>query len=114
MIGADLDYVKSGFSYYTAESHICHFGEAKLGDQLTGTLQILAIDEKRAHIFITILRGTESVATIEQMLLHVDMAAGKACAAPANILTRLTNLAQTHASLPHPERAGRMIGQRKT
>ena len=114
MIGADLDYVKSGFSYYTAESHICHLGEAKLGDQLTGTLQILATDEKRAHIFITILRGTESVATIEQMLLHVDMAAGKACAAPANIVARLTNLAQTHASLPRPERAGRMIGQRKT
>ena len=114
MIGADLDYVKSGFSYYTAESHICHLGEAKLGDQLTGTLQILAIDEKRAHIFITILRGTESVATIEQMLLHVDMAAGKACAAPANILARLNNLAQSHASLPRPERAGRMIGQRKT
>ncbi len=114
MIGADLDYVKSGFSYYTAESHICHLGEAKLGDQLTGTLQILATDEKRAHIFITIMRGTQSVATIEQMLLHVDMAAGKACAAPANILARLNNLAQSHAGLPRPERAGRMIGQRKT
>jgi carnitine 3-dehydrogenase len=59
LIGADMDYVKGGHSYYTAESHIMHLGEAKLGDRLTGTLQVLHADEKRMHIFTRILRGEE-------------------------------------------------------
>ena len=49
LIGADMDYVAGGHSYYTAESHILHKGEAKLGDRLTGTLQVLHADEKRLH-----------------------------------------------------------------
>ena len=36
-----MDYVKGGHSYYTAETHIMHLGEAKLGDRLTGTVQVL-------------------------------------------------------------------------
>ncbi len=109
-IGADLDYVKSGFSYYTAETHIRHLGEAKVGDALTGTVQVLMVDEKRIHLFIRLLRDGTEVATVEQMLLHVDMAAGKACAAPAAILARVGALRDAHAGLPRPAAAGRAIG----
>lgn len=112
-IGADMDYVATGFSYYTAESHIMHKGEAKLGDRLTGTLQVLAVDEKRMHIFICIQKDGVDVATIEQMLLHVDMAAGRAVAAPAAILDRLMPVAAAHASVALPVAAGRFTGQRK-
>jgi len=112
-IGADMDYVASGFSYYTAESHIMHKGEAKLGDRLTGTLQVLAADEKRMHIFIAIQKDGVDVATIEQMLLHVDMTAGRAVAAPKAILDRLMPVAAAHANVPRPAAAGRFTGQRK-
>ncbi|WP_103332485.1 carnitine 3-dehydrogenase [Pseudotabrizicola formosa] len=111
-IGADIAYVGTGFSYYTAETHIMHLGEAKLGDALTGTVQVLAADEKRLHLFIRILKDGAPVATLEQMLLHVDMARGKTCAAPRAILDRLLPLAQAHAALPRPEAAGRHVGQR--
>ena len=90
-----------------------HLGEAKLGDALTGTVQVLHADEKRLHIFIRILKGDEAVATLEQMLLHVDMKAGKTCPAPQSILDRLLPIAQAHATLPKPEAAGRHVGQRK-
>ncbi|TGD64503.1 carnitine 3-dehydrogenase [Tabrizicola sp. WMC-M-20] len=113
-IGADIAYVGTGFSYYTAETHIMHAGEAKLGDALTGTVQVLAADEKRLHIFIRILRDGAPVATLEQMLLHVDMGKGKTCAAPQTILDRLLPIAQAHATLPRPEAAGRHVGQRTT
>ncbi len=113
LIGADLDYVKGGHSYYTAETHILHLGEAKLGDQLTGTLQVLAADEKRLHIFITLLCGEVAVATVEQMCLHVDMATGKTCAASPEVLARLLPIARAHAGLPRPAAAGRFTGQRK-
>jgi len=112
-IGADIAYVGTGYSYYTAETHIMHLGEAKLGDALTGTVQVLHADEKRLHIFIRILKGDQAVATLEQMLLHVDMKAGKTCPAPDSILSRLMPIAQAHQSLPRPEAAGRHVGQKK-
>ena len=112
-IGADIAYVGTGFSYYTAETHIMHLGEAKLGDALTGSVQVLHADEKRLHIFIRILKGDQVVATLEQMLLHVDMKVGKTCAAPAAILDRLLPIAKAHAALARPEAAGRHVGQKK-
>ncbi|MGO4909545.1 carnitine 3-dehydrogenase [Pseudorhodobacter sp. W20_MBD10_FR17] len=112
-IGADMDYVATGFSYYTAESHIMHKGEAKLGDRLTGSVQVLSADDKRLHIFVRIQKDGADVATIEQMLLHVDMKAGRAVGAPAAILDRLMPVAKAHAALPHDASVGRFTGQRK-
>ena len=112
LIGSDLDHVKGGHSYYTAESHVIHRGEARLGDALTGSVQVLHADEKRLHLWLSIERGGEVVATVEQMLLHVDMKAGKAVAAPGSILERLMPIAEAHRSLPRPAAAGRFVGQR--
>lgn len=112
LIGADMEYVKSGHSYYTAETHIQHTGEAKLGDRLTGELQILSADDKRIRLFVRLMREDQCVATIEQMLLHVDMKAGKTCPAAAAVLARLDPLAKAHAGLPMPDGAGRAVGQR--
>lgn len=111
-IGADVDYVKTGFSYYTAETHIRHLGEAKLGDALTGSVQVLASDEKRLHLFVRIEKAGVVIATLEQMLLHVDMGAGKTCPAPQTILARLQPIATAHAALPRPDGVGRHVGQR--
>ncbi|GGW31347.1 L-carnitine dehydrogenase [Gemmobacter lanyuensis] len=113
LIGAGMDYVAAGHSYYTAETHIMHLDEAKLGDRLTGTLQVLSSDEKRLHVFIRIQKGDDTVATVEQMLLHVDMKAGKACPAAPEVLARLNPIAEAHKALPRPASVGRHVGQRK-
>jgi carnitine 3-dehydrogenase len=113
LIGAGMDYVAAGHSYYTAETHIMHLGECKLGDRLTGTLQVLGADEKRLHVFIRIQRGDEVVASLEQMLLHVDMKANKTCAAAPEVLAKLDPITQAHKALPRPEAAGRFVGQRR-
>jgi carnitine 3-dehydrogenase len=112
LIGADLDYVKGGHSYYTAETHLRHLGEGRLGDRLTGTAQVLDASGKRLHLWIEIARDGEVLATVEQMLLHVDMAAGKAVDPPAAIRARLDPIAAAHAALPRPAAAGRHVGQR--
>ena len=114
LIGADMAYVAGGHSYYTAETHIRHLGEAKLGDHLTGSVQVLGADDKRLHIFITIARDGDAVATLEQMLLHVDMAAGKTCPAAPAVLDRLFAIRDAHAGLPRPAGTGRHIGQGKS
>ncbi|MCB6178991.1 carnitine 3-dehydrogenase [Rhodobacter sp. Har01] len=113
LIGAGMDYVAAGHSYYTAETHIRHLDEAKLGDRVTGTLQVVKADEKRIHSFIRLSVGDRPVATVEQMLLHVDMKAGRACAAAPEVLALLSPIAAAHAGLPLPEGAGRAVGQKK-
>lgn len=113
LIGAGMDYVKAGHSYYSAETHIRHLGEAKLGDRLLGTIQILSADEKRFRSFVRIMKGEECVATIEQLCLHVDMAAGKTVAASPEVWGKLKAIAEAQAVLPLPEGAGRAVGQKK-
>ena len=112
-IGAGMEYVAGGHSYYTAETHIMHLGEARLGDHLTGALQVLDADDKRLHVFIRIMKGEEPVATLEQMLLHVDMKKGRACPAAPEVLARLNPIRDAHAALPRPAAAGRHTGQRR-
>ena len=115
LIGVDLDYVKNGHSYYTVETHIRNLGEAKLGDALYSTCQILSYDEKRLHIFSTIYNAArnEPVATAEQMLLHVDSKASKAVPALPEVIAKVTAIAQAHAGLPTPEGVGRAVGQKR-
>jgi carnitine 3-dehydrogenase len=112
LIGSDMDYVAGGHSYYTAESLVRHLGEVRLGDRLTGTLQVIHADEKRLHHLITLSREGTVVATVEQMCLHVDMKAGKTCPAAPQVLARLMPIAKTHKALPVPEGVGRFVGQR--
>jgi carnitine 3-dehydrogenase len=115
LIGVDLDYVRDGHSYYTVETHIRNLGEAKLGEALYSTCQILSSDEKRLHIFSTIYNAAtnEAVATAEQMMLHVDSKAGKAVAAPEAVLSKLRAITEAHAQLPTPVGAGRFVGQKR-
>ena len=110
-IGAGMDYVAAGHSYYSAETHIRHLGEAKLGDHLRGELQIISADEKRFRSFVRIMKGDLCVATVEQLCLHVDMKAGKTVPASAEVWQNLKAIADAHAGLPLPEGAGRAIGQ---
>ena len=111
MIGAGMDYVAAGHSYYSAETHIRHLGEAKLGDQLRGELQIISADEKRFRSFVRIMKGETCVATVEQLCLHVDMQAGKTVPASGEVWRNLQAVAKAHAGLPLPEGAGRAVGQ---
>ena len=111
LIGAGMDYVAAGHSFYSAETHIRHLGEAKLGDRLHGELQILSADEKRFRSFVRIMKGEACVATVEQLCLHVDMAAGKTVAASAEVWGKLRSVAEAQAGLPVPEGAGRAVGQ---
>jgi carnitine 3-dehydrogenase len=75
-------------------------------------MQVLHADEKRLHYVITLTRGEDVVATVEQMCLHVDMKAGKACPAAPDVLAKLMPIANAHAALPRPDFVGRHVGQR--
>jgi len=107
-IGVDAAYLQGGHSWYTVESHLCHLGEAQAGDELDVATQVVAADPKRLQLFHSMTREGEEIATGEQMLLHVDTAAGRAVPAEGEMLAAVTALAAQHAGLPRPARAGRV------
>ena len=41
----------AGDSYFTVETHLSHLGQARAGDRLHVTTQLLGHDEKRLHVF---------------------------------------------------------------
>ena len=110
-IGVDGAYVESGVSYYTVETHISHLGQLYAGDRVQAITQLLGWDEKRLHLFHTLLRvgEEEPVAMGEHMLVHVDASAGRAAPVGDGVGGRVAALAEAHAGLPRPERAGRRI-----
>ncbi len=113
-LGLDASHLEADGSYFTAETHLSHLRQLGAGDHVHVTTQILGADEKRLHVFHTLLRDGEDdpVATAEQMLLHVDTAAGRAAPASGRVLEAVTRLRDAHAGLPRPERAGRSVGRR--
>jgi carnitine 3-dehydrogenase len=111
-IGVDGEYVGSGASYFTVETHLTHLRAAVAGDVVEVSTQLLGHDEKRLHIFHRLVREAdgEELACAEQMLVHVDTAHGRAAPAPPGLLERVAEIQAAHASLAWPERAGRRIG----
>jgi carnitine 3-dehydrogenase len=110
-VGVDAAYVGSGSSYYTVETHISHLGQLYAGDRVQAVTQVLGWDEKRLHLFHTLLRvgEDEPVAMGEHMLVHVDSSAGRAAPVGGGVRERVAALAEAHTALPRPERSGRRI-----
>jgi acyl-CoA thioester hydrolase len=108
--GVDEDYRASGRSLFTAETHLRHLGEARAGDRLRLTLQVLGVDAKRLHIVHEMRSDTgELRSTAEQLLLHVDTGAGRVAPFPDEIAARLQEIRAAHAALPVPGYVGRVI-----
>ena len=108
--GIDEEYRAKGGSLYTAETHLHHLDECDEGDKLSFTLQILGVDRKRVHMVHEVLNSDSSpVATAEQMLLHVDMAAGKVAPLPDHLYDRLKQIEAAHSTLPVPDYVGHVM-----
>jgi carnitine 3-dehydrogenase len=113
-VGIDDETRKSGNMFYTVESHVRHVGEAKAGEPLYCTTQILALDEKRLQVFHRLYRRRDEalIATAEQLHLHVDTTKPKAVAMDPRLRARLAAIHEAHAELGRPEEAGRAVGER--
>lgn len=113
-VGVDDGYRATSRMFYTVESHIVHKAEARCHERLEVTTQVLALDDKRLHVFHRMMRtgdGAE-LATAEQMHLHVDTANHRAAPIEGPVRVRLEQLASAHASLAVPSGAGRRVGPR--
>jgi len=110
--GIDEAYRDAGHSLYTVETHLRNLREAAVGELLRLTLWVIGVGEKRVHIAHEMYRDSdgELIATIEQMLVHVDMAAGRSSPLPGVLRERLDAIAARHSQEPRPDWIGRAIG----
>jgi len=113
-LGIAEDYRAGGHSLFTVETHLCHLREVVRDDPIELTLQLLDHDAKRLHVFHAMrhARTDETIATAEQMLLHVDTATGRTAPMPSYLTERVAAIAAAHGALPTPEAVGRPMGIR--
>ena len=113
IIGCDADYIASGGSYFTAETHIRHLDEVHAGAVLRIETLCLMGEGKKLHLFHLMYDGDRLLATGEHLLLHVDLETRKSSPPAAHIVARLAEIAAAHAGLERPDGIGRAIGVRR-
>ena len=111
-IGIDEAYRGAGHSYYTVESHLVYHREVGEGEPLRFTTQLLGHDRTRLHLFHTMwhARSGDLLSTNEQVLVHVDTAAGRSALVPPLPLAALHAIGAMHDTLARPDRAVMRIG----
>jgi acyl-CoA thioester hydrolase len=103
----------SGHSLFTLEAHINYLHEVKLGEDVEVRTQIVAHDRKRVQLYHSLYKagGDEELAASDQMLLHVDLAAGpKSAPFSEQSLEAMRLLTEAQHDQPAPAYVGRVIG----
>lgn len=111
-LGLGADYAKTRrLTTYAAENHVCYVREVHEGDSVFVTGRIVDYDEKRLHVWQELYHvdGWLS-ATLEGLVLSIDMAGPKVTPWPADIYALIEAAAKQDMALTMPERLGRRIG----
>ena len=95
-------------SIFTLAMVIRFLAEAKLGERLSISVQLLECDKKRIRFWQEARKGDGPIATSEQVLTCVDLSGEKPRSAefPPEVAAKLEALARDHAELPTPMEAG--------
>jgi carnitine 3-dehydrogenase len=104
MVGADAAYIAGGLSYFTATTHLRHLAEVHAGDRLVATTQFLGGDGRKLHLLHRLWAGDGRLAaTVETLLLHVDLATRRVVAPGPELAERAAALVAGHAGHPRPD-----------
>ncbi len=107
----------TGRTIYTLGLVIRYLAEARLGERIAVSLQILETDRKRVRFWLEARRVDDDglVSTSEQILICVDRTGQRARAAdfPAEVAARLAAIALDHADLAAPLEAGQGLTLRR-
>ena len=116
LLGLHYDNIASNHhSSFALESHVTYQRELRLDNPLDFTFQVLDVDAKRIHYFMTMLHRRERwlAATLESISICIDMNARRSAAWPGEQFARLNMVYEAHRQRPRPAEAGRTIGIRR-
>ena len=97
--GGGAGYAAQGFSFYTAETHIRYIDEVAAAAEIYVETRVLCDGGKKLHLFHEMYAvdgagdAGHLLATGEHLLLHVDMAAGRAVPMPKSIADAFVRIA---------------------
>ena len=112
MVGLNETYrAATDGSVFVVESHITYEQEVLADSVVEVSTHLLNYDSKRLHLFHTMHPegSDDTLATIEIMLLHVNLISRRTTAFPETIKSRFQTLADQHSGFSHPEKAGRQV-----
>jgi acyl-CoA thioester hydrolase len=108
---------QSGQTLFTLQMMLHYFKEAKEGDALTVSFQLLEHDDKRMRVWLDMTApGGERLAASEQLLISVAQGEGSARAVAWSFETKaaLEALAKAQSGLPHPPAAGSGVALKRS
>ena len=112
MVGCDADYIATGGSYFTAETHIRHIDEVHAGARINITTQVIMAEGKKMQLFHRMFEGERLLATGEHMMIHVSLETRKASVPGDKVAASVAQVAAAHENLPRPKGAGAAVGVR--
>jgi acyl-CoA thioester hydrolase len=108
---------RAGQTLFTLQMMLHYFKEAKEGDALAVTCQLLEHDDKRMRVWLAMTApgSGEAIAASEQLLISVAQgdAGAHAVAWSFETLAALDALGRLHSGLPHPPQAGQGVALRR-
>lgn len=108
--GVTQSYIDAGKSHFTAETHVRYLAELHEGEELVVRSQLLFAEGRKAQVFHRIYGpGGDVCATVEVVVLHVDLESRAVCEPTAEVAAALKALALAHSSIPRPDGAGNAI-----
>ena len=110
LVGCDADYIATGGSFFTAETHIRHLDEVHAGATIRIETQVLLGEGKKMHLFHQMFEGERALATGEHMLIHVSLETRRASTPAPALAKTLARIANAHAALPIPDGEGKSVG----
>ena len=113
LVGCDAEYISTGGSYFTAETHIRHVDEVHAGALIDIRTRLLGGEGKKMHLWHEMYEGERLLATGEHFLLHVSLETRRPSEPSQDIIDAMASVAAGQADLPAPDGAGRHVGQRK-
>ncbi|WP_412555205.1 carnitine 3-dehydrogenase [Shimia sp. MIT1388] len=111
IIGCDQDYIATGGSFFTAETHIRHIDETHLGSVIDVRTRVLMAEGKKMHLWHEMFAGEKLLATGEHILIHVSLETRRPAPFSPEIAANLKMISEAQADLPAPEGLGRYVGQ---
>jgi len=112
-LGLGPDYrARTGWSTFVVEAHITYQRELVRDDPFEITGRLVDFDAKRIRTIQLMNHGRDGhrVATLEWLMLHVDMRTRRTRPFPDEILSRLASIKAREATTPLPEEVGRAVG----
>lgn len=110
IVGCDAEYITSGGSYFTVETHIRHLDEVSAGARVYVETQCISAEGKKMRLFHSLYHEDgKLLATGEHMLLHVSLKTRRATLPSESIANVLNQITSLHSQLPMPVGLGKGI-----